>query len=132
MEANANRPSVLLVEHNPELRAALRLFFVAEGCRVIEATDGKQALQRLYAQPQYDLILMEIQLPKEHGLDVLQKAKMLLGGLPPVLVVSTCTQESVIERSFDLGVIDFLGKPFSVRTLRRRVQEVIQGHEVVS
>ncbi|NBJ69331.1 MULTISPECIES: response regulator transcription factor [Clostridia] len=136
---------ILLVEDDPSISEMVTNFLVKEGFFVIHASDGKDAMD-LFAQQTFDLVLLDLMLPKRSGMECLQR--MRNQSLVPVLIISA--KDSDVDKALSLGfgADDYLVKPFSVIELLARVkasirrateyskqeekrkQEIIQIHEL--
>ncbi len=113
---------ILIVEDEARIRAFLARAFEAEGLGVDVVADGEQGLARALAGS-YDLVILDLLLPGASGLDALRALHRERSDLP-VLILSARTDLPVKLRSFELGAVDYLAKPFSLDELlaRARVQ----------
>ncbi len=113
---------ILIVEDEARIRAFLARAFEAEGLGVDVVADGEQGLARALAGS-YDLVILDLLLPGASGLDALRELHRERSDLP-VLILSARTDLPVKLRSFELGAVDYLAKPFSLDELlaRARVQ----------
>ncbi len=118
--------TVLLAEDDPDVRNIVRHVLEADGLQVAVATDGQQALD-LWAELCPDLLVLDVMMPNLTGLEVL--ARVRAGNGPeasvPVLVLSARVSESDIVAGFELGVSDYVTKPFMVGELRARVRALL-------
>ncbi|MBV9598007.1 MAG: response regulator transcription factor [Chloroflexi bacterium] len=123
---------VLVAEDEPMLldltMYALRKFgFESDG-----VTDGDAALQR-WQSGNYDLVLLDIMLPKKSGLDVCREIRKQSATIP-IIIVSALSQEDQIIEGFDVGASDYVTKPVSYRILASRMRNLVQrqaGRELV-
>ncbi|HVP28240.1 MAG TPA: ATP-binding protein [Myxococcota bacterium] len=118
---------VLLVDDEEGVRRALRLGLERAGYRVLEAEDGRRALELCRARgSEIDVILLDYEMPGLGGDEVL--ARLPRGaGQPRVLVSSGHARETVLAR-FPLGSIDgLLEKPYGPQTLIARLREILEG-----
>ncbi len=106
---------VLIVDDDPELRSVLSAMLVNAGHVVDQAGDGPDALQKL-ATGEFDVVLLDINLPSMNGLDVLAQIRGLPN--PPLVVVMTGddTPEPLLE-AVRLQAYRYLRKPFPLRTI---------------
>ena len=113
---------ILIVEDEARIRAFLARAFEAEGFRVDVVEDGEQGLARALAA-NYDLVILDLLLPGRSGLDALRELHRERSDLP-VLILSARSDLPVKLRSFELGAVDYVAKPFSLDELlaRARVQ----------
>ena len=127
---------VLLVEDNSQLNKALTTLLKRNSYLVDSALDGEEAL--IYLKDyQYDVIVLDIMLPKIDGLEVLRRARSNGIQTPIILLTAKSTIEDKIT-GLDLGADDYLPKPFNsdellarIRALgRRKNQEFIEKKEI--
>lgn len=113
---------ILIVDDEARIRAFLAHAFEAEGFGVDVVSDGELGLARALAG-QYDLVILDLMLPGLSGLDALRELHREKSDLP-VLIVSARSDLPIKLRSFELGAVDYVAKPFSLDELlaRARVQ----------
>lgn len=113
---------ILIVEDEARIRAFLARAFEAEGFGVDVVGDGELGLARALAG-QYDLVILDLMLPGLSGLDTLRELHREKSDLP-VLILSARSDLPIKLRSFELGAVDYVAKPFSLDELlaRARVQ----------
>src|SRR5881296_807051 len=122
------RPVVLVVDDDHGVRESFRLI-LEDRYEVLEAADGRQALERLRASP-VDLVLLDIRLPEMDGIEVLERMKAVDDGVEVILVTAVKTVRTAVA-AMKLGAFDYLTKPFeedellslSRRALERRALE---------
>lgn len=120
---------VLVVEDDPDIRELLTLYFSAKGHQVETANDGQEALAKLQSvQP--DLMLLDVVLPKLDGWGVLTAVRAQ-SRLPVILLTSLDDTDDVIK-GLSLGADDYLSKPFEIRELEARIQNIIRRLEPVT
>jgi DNA-binding response OmpR family regulator len=115
---------VLVAEDEPMLldltTYALRKFgFESDG-----VTDGEAALER-WESGNYDIILLDIMLPKKNGLDVCREIRKRSNSVP-IVMVSALSHEDQIVEGFDSGASDYVTKPVSYRILASRMRNLVQ------
>jgi DNA-binding response OmpR family regulator len=103
--------TILLVEDDPILQELYLDRFSSAGFRVLQATDGMQALEMLNSHPEVVLVLLDIMLPKLSGYDVLMQIRhnAPTAGLP-VIVVSALADVDDQARGMQLGATDYITK----------------------
>lgn len=113
---------ILIMEDEARIRAFLARAFEAEGFRVDVVADGEHGLVRALADS-YDLVILDLLLPGLSGLDALRELHRARSDLP-VLILSARSDLPIKLRSFELGAVDYVAKPFSLDELlaRARVQ----------
>ncbi|MBR0302149.1 MAG: response regulator transcription factor [Bacilli bacterium] len=111
---------LLLVEDNPQLNKALTTLLKRNSYLVDSAFDGEEALMCL-KEYQYDVVILDIMLPKIDGLEVLRRARKNNIETPIILLNARSTIEDKIT-GLDLGADDYLPKPFSTEELLARIR----------
>ena len=128
---------ILLVEDNIQLNKALTTLLKRNSYLVDSALDGEEAL--LYIKDyKYDVIVLDIMLPRINGLDVLKRARENKIETPIILLTAKSTIEDKIK-GLDLGADDYLPKPFNseellarIRALGRRKAKLYEDSQVVT
>ena len=117
-----NNPLVLIVEDHADTREMLRIILDMNGCRVIEAEDGEQAMS-VADKGHPDLILLDLRIPLLDGLTVtrLIRSHPVLNEVPIVLITGMATPQ-VHREAFSAGCNDCLIKPLDLE----RLQELIK------
>jgi DNA-binding response OmpR family regulator len=111
---------ILVVEDEPRIRAFLGRAFEAEGFNVDGAADGLDGLRRALEVP-YDLVVLDLLLPRVDGLTVLRELSRRCPAVP-VVVVSARSDLATKLRGFELGARDYVAKPFACDELVARVR----------
>ena len=114
---------VLVVDDDPDIRAAVRDVLADNGFLVTEASTGRQA-RNLLAEHDPDVILLDLNLPDASGLDLL--VEFTKASPTPVIVLSGRTGETDRVVGLDLGADDYISKPFAARELVARVNAAIR------
>lgn len=113
---------VLIVDDEPNLVMALRIFLESEGFEVIEAKSAKNALE-LSVERQPDLILLDIMMPDMNGYELCAELrKNNRSKLIPVIFLTALNDPENLIKGFELGGDDFMTKPFENRELLARVK----------
>ena len=120
---------VLLIEDEPTTARAIELMLSAEGFNVYSTDLGEEGLDlgKLY---DYDIILLDLNLPDMHGYDVLKKLRVAKVQTP-VLILSGVAEMDSKVRSFGFGADDYVTKPFHREELVARIHAVVRrskGH----
>src|SRR6187455_2869823 len=115
---------VLVVEDEADLALGLRLNLEAEGFEVDVAGDGDAALRRT-REARYDLVLLDLRLPKRDGTEVLREMRAA-GDRTAVICLTARAEERDRVLGLDLGADDYVTKPFSVAELMARVRAVLR------
>lgn len=115
---------MLIVEDDQDVGIGLQDFFDLKGYDVTLAKDGEEAMQHI-KERQYDIVLLDIMLPKKNGFDVLEESQEL-GVTAPVLMLTAKGEQEDILRGFGLGAEDYVTKPFNAEELAARVRAILQ------
>lgn len=115
---------ILVVEDETDLALGLRLNLEAEGFEVAVAHDGDEGLRRT-RDARFDLVLLDLRLPKRDGTEVL-RAMRGAGDRTPVVCLTARAEERDRVLGLDLGADDYVTKPFSVAELLARVRAVLR------
>ncbi|MBF0189722.1 MAG: response regulator [Magnetococcales bacterium] len=123
--------TLMVVDDDPVTRVFLEEMLRQEGHRVVLAANGQEALDHL-DDHDYDLILMDIQMPVLDGYQTTQriKARMTAGGLVPVVFLTSVQTDRELARCLECGGDDFINKPPSPTILRARIQSWLQRAEL--
>ena len=116
---------MLVVDDEPPLRVMLRRFLERSGYAVAEVGTGEEALERIRRDPP-DLVFLDLQLPDRSGHSILEaiRAEPATRLLPVVMLTGLATSEQKV-RAYELGVTDFLAKPFAPDELLPRVRSLV-------
>lgn len=115
---------ILLVDDEPSIREQLGAMLAGQKYMVETAADGEQALELIFSKP-FDLIILDIMLPRKDGLAVLReirRAKVLT----PVLMLTAMGEIDDKIKGLDEGADDYLAKPFSGAELLARVRALLR------
>jgi two-component system response regulator RegX3 len=124
--ANEQRIHILVVEDEESFVDALTIGLNREGFDVTIARDGQQALA-LFAREKFDLILLDLMLPKLSGLDVCRSVRSISD--VPIIVVSAKGEEVDMVLMLEIGADDYVTKPYRLRELVARIRAVLRRRE---
>ena len=116
-------PTVLVVEDDGETRSALVRELTAGGYDVVEAADGRTALER-WAMRRPDVVLLDLGLPDMDGLRIVSAIRR--EATTPIVILSGRYEEHEKVEALDRGADDYVTKPFGVDELRARLRVVIR------
>ncbi len=111
---------ILVVEDEPGIALALEDDLMLEGYQVEVVGDGETAARAARGRP-FDLILLDVMLPKKDGFEVCRELRRA-GVRTPILMLTAKTQEAEKVMGLDLGADDYLTKPYGRHELRARVR----------
>jgi len=115
---------ILIVEDDASILLPLEDNLKLEGYEVASATDGSQGLA-MAQEGHYDLIILDIMLPKLNGLDVCRKLRQDKN-TTPILMLTAKSQEIDKVLGLELGADDYVTKPFSPRELLARIKAILR------
>ncbi|HDR6310027.1 MULTISPECIES: response regulator transcription factor [Bacillus cereus group] len=115
--------TVLLVEDERRLREIVSDYFRNEGFEVIEAEDGKIALE-LFAEHEIDLIMLDIMLPEIDGWSVCRRIRK--ESAVPIIMLTARSDEDDTLLGFELGADEYVTKPFSPKVLVARAKTLLK------
>ncbi len=126
LKEKKRKPSVLVVEDDDTMRAALKRILESDGLDVRSAADGTQLGEALGDVP-VDLILLDVGLPWVNGLELakLLKEHEALKEIPLVFI-SGKTSEFDIKRGFEAGADDYIKKPFEIEKVKKTVRTLLK------
>ena len=114
---------LLVVDDEKLIREVIREYAVNDGFDVIEAVDGENAIDMVSSNPNIDLIIMDIMMPKLDGCSAINEIFKIKKY--PKIMLSARKEEYDKLLSFDLGVDDYVTKPFSPRELMARIKAIL-------
>ncbi|PYS97121.1 MAG: DNA-binding response regulator [Acidobacteria bacterium] len=115
---------ILAVDDDLELLGLIAFALRQAGYLVLEARDGPAALQT-FERERPDLVILDLNLPRLNGLEVLKRLREA-GAATPVMLLTVRSSEEDQVRGLDQGADDYLTKPFSPRTLLARVRALLR------
>ena len=118
--------SILIAEDDRAIAACLEGDLKLEGYKVEVARDGEAASRRALEHP-FDLILLDVMLPRKDGFEVCRELRRL-GLRTPIIMLTARTQEAEKVLGLELGADDYVTKPFSPKELRARIKAVLRRH----
>jgi len=122
-----NQPAIVIVDDDDNNRDVLRDALGGEAYRLLEAADGRQALD-IADQEQPDLILLDVLMPGLDGIATLQKLKADDRTRHiPVIMVTAVNLDTQVSMCLDEGAIDHIAKPFSNLVVRARVRAALRN-----
>lgn len=118
---------ILVVDDEDRIRKLVRDFLTKNGYGVFEARNGEEALELFYEEKNIALIILDVMMPKLNGYQVLKEIRE--SSQVPVIMLTAKTEESDELMGFELGVDDYVCKPFSPKTLVARVDALLRRRE---
>ena len=115
---------ILVVDDESRMRKLVRDFLVKKGYDVQEAGDGEEALERFYEEKDIALIILDVMMPKMDGWEVCREIRK--ESKVPIIMLTARTDERDELLGFELGVDEYIAKPFSPKILVARVEAILR------
>lgn len=115
---------ILIIEDEKKISALIRKGLEEENYSVEEAHDGEKG-EQLLEQNQFDLVILDIMMPKKGGLEVLQSLRQRGNNVPVMMLTAKSAVEDRV-RGLDVGADDYLVKPFAITELLARVRSLLR------
>lgn len=119
---------ILVVDDEPDIRNILHILLSSRGYEVDEAENGLRAVELVRAQPDYDLIILDIMMPGMDGVSAC--AEIRQRSVAPILFLTAKAQPADMSDAYGSGGDDYLIKPFSNHELFLRVDSLIRRYRV--
>ncbi|MEZ4972784.1 MAG: response regulator transcription factor [Cyclobacteriaceae bacterium] len=120
--------SILIIEDEPAMRLGLKDNLELESYSIDQADNGETGLEKLKTN-HYDLVLLDVMLPKISGFDVCKSARAA-GVTTPIILLTARGEELDKVLGLELGADDYITKPFSVRELLARIKAIIRRSQI--
>jgi len=120
-------PRILLVDDEHAIQTLLSYPLRKDGYDVVQATDGRAALAR-FAEGTYDLVVLDLMLPKLDGLEVCRRIRAR--STVPIIMLTARAEEIDKVVGLEIGADDYITKPFSMREFRSRVKAALRRAEM--
>lgn len=116
-------PRILLVDDEQSIQTLLSYPLRKDGYEVVQATDGRQALDRFEEGP-FDLVVLDVMMPQVDGLEVCRRLRAR--STVPIIMLTAKAEEVDKVIGLELGADDYITKPFSMREFRSRVRAALR------
>lgn len=118
------RLKILVVDDESRMRKLVRDFLVRKDFDVVEAEDGEQAIDIFYGDKSISLIILDVMMPKMDGYEVCRTIRR--DSKVPIIMLTAKSEEHDELQGFDLGVDEYISKPFSPKILVARVEAILR------
>ncbi|HIW41037.1 MAG TPA: response regulator transcription factor [Candidatus Mediterraneibacter vanvlietii] len=115
---------VLVVDDESRMRKLVKDFLTREGYTVLEAGDGMEAMDIFYADKDIALIILDVMMPKMDGWQVCREIRE--SSKVPIIMLTARSEERDELQGFELGVDEYISKPFSPKILVARVNAILR------
>ena len=119
-----NNLKILVVDDETRMRKLVKDFLIRQGYQVIEAADGEEAIDRFFEDKEIALILLDVMMPKMDGWQVCREIRQY--SKVPIIMLTARADEKDELKGFELGVDEYISKPFSPKILVARVDAVLR------
>lgn len=119
-----NKATILIIDDEPQIQKLLQITLDSAGYKIISAVNMKEGIATAAVHPP-DLILLDIGLPDESGLEGLKHLREWYLG--PIIMLTVLNDEENIVNAFDLGANDYVSKPFRTAELLARIKSLIKN-----
>lgn len=118
------RTKILVVDDESRMRKLVRDFFVKNNYEVIEAENGEEAVDIFFEQKDIELIILDVMMPKMDGWQVCKEIRQY--SAVPIIMLTAKSDERDELLGFELGVDEYISKPFSPKILVARAEAVLR------
>ena len=115
---------ILVVDDEARMRKLVKDFLSVKGFQVLEAADGEEAVDLFFEQKDIAMILLDVMMPKMDGWEVLKTIRRY--SKVPIIMLTARGEERDELQGFDLGVDEYIAKPFSPKILVARVEAILR------
>ena len=115
---------ILVVDDESRMRKLVRDFLVRQDFEVLEAGDGEEALDLFYKDKSIALIILDVMMPKMNGFEVCREIRE--HSKVPIIMLTAKSGENDELNGFELGVDEYISKPFSPKILVARVEAILR------
>ena len=119
---------ILVVDDESRMRKLVKDFLGREGYQVLEAGDGLEAMEAFYAEKDIALIILDVMMPKMDGWQTCREIRQ--SSKVPIIMLTARGDERDELQGFNLGVDEYISKPFSPKILVARVNALLRRSNV--
>ena len=121
---------ILVVDDENRMRKLVKDFLTKKGFAVIEAGDGEEAVDKFFEEKDIALIILDVMMPKMDGWQVCREIRQY--SKVPIIMLTAKSDEKDELQGFDLGVDEYITKPFSPKILVARVEAILRRSNVLA
>lgn len=119
-----DKEKILIVDDESRMRKLIRDFLEREGYKTIEAADGVEAMECFYENKDISLIILDVMMPHMDGWQVCKEVRQ--NSKIPIMMLTARAEEQNELKGFELGVDEYIAKPFSPKILVARVGALLK------
>lgn len=120
---------VMVVDDESRMRKLVKDFLVKKGFDVIEAENGEEAVDRFFETKDIALIVLDVMMPKMDGWEVCREIRKM--SQVPIIMLTAKSDEKDELLGFELGVDEYITKPFSPKILVARIEAILRRSNVI-
>lgn len=117
---------ILIVDDQLGIRLLLKEILQKEGYSTFQAANGYQAIE-ITKKENPDLVLLDMRLPEMNGIEILQELKKISPDIR-VIIMTAYGEQELIDTAKNIGILDYITKPFEIEEIRRIVEEKIKAN----
>ena len=121
---------VLVVDDEARMRKLVRDFLTIKGYKVLEAEDGEQAVNIFFKDKEIELIILDVMMPKMDGWEVCKTVRQY--SQVPIVMLTARSDERDELLGFELGVDEYISKPFSPKILVARIEAILRRKSIAT
>ena len=115
---------ILVVDDESRMRKLVKDFLVKKQYKVLEAGDGEEAIEVFFGNKDISLIILDVMMPKMDGREVCKEIRKF--SKVPIIMLTAKSEENDELKGFELGVDEYISKPFSPKILVARVDAILR------
>ena len=115
---------ILVIDDESRMRKLVRDFLTKNGYEVLEASNGEEAMEVFYEEKNIDLLILDVMMPKMDGWEVCREIRKT--SKVPIIMLTAKADERDELHGFELGVDEYITKPFSPKILVARVEAILR------
>ena len=115
---------ILVVDDESRMRKLVKDFLVKKQYKVLEAGDGEEAIEVFFGNKDISLIILDVMMPKMDGWEVCKEIRKF--SKVPIIMLKAKSEENDELKGFELGVDEYISKPFSPKILVARVDAILR------
>lgn len=119
-----NDLKILVVDDESRMRKLVKDFLNRAGYQVLEAADGEEAVDVFFSTKGIDLLVLDVMMPRMDGWEVVREIRKV--SEVPIIMLTAKDQENDELQGFDLGVDEYISKPFSPKILVARIEAILR------
>lgn len=125
LESPYSMKKILIIEDDLLISSLVQFRLKKDGYETVLVKDGNEGIEAIDSENP-DLIITDVMMPFRSGIEIIHHAKNVFPDVPIIVLSSLGEEEEVVLEAFNLGVVDFIPKPFNPNELAIRVKRVLR------